>query len=200
MVFREVPLQEVSSHCLPSTVVADREGLKKQEHSSGGVCVGVVFAADKIQDLVAKGEVAKNSLWTRLLPAFFPEDAPYTVCHRAMLDVGFTIDQESPIHITAICRFLAGQRSKHNNARIFVTQPAKVDLQTIEKFASSLPCMENMLPALAGNLAQVLKSTMRWLRIFRWVWNHRQSSGRKEDARSLPTSPVERTDWSKIDD
>ncbi len=55
MVFREVPLQEVASPCLPGTAVADREGLQKQEHSSGGVCVGVVFAADKIQDLVAKG-------------------------------------------------------------------------------------------------------------------------------------------------
>jgi hypothetical protein len=116
--FDQVATKGAGHHALMGLGVSKRDRLEQQENSTGGVSVGVVFTPDEMDQLVTEGHRPEDTLAPRLLHAQFGNDPANLSCQFEMFGIGRAIDQECPVDIAAVRKFIASERTEDHDAEI----------------------------------------------------------------------------------
>ena len=123
MILLEVPAQDGAHHAIANSAVANLARFEEQEHSTGGIAVGVGIAADLVDKVMAEGQLAKHLRGTWRFLAKPLELRPDRLRDDEMLRVGLTVYEQSPVDIAPFGHFTASQRPERHEGAVGGHEP-----------------------------------------------------------------------------
>jgi hypothetical protein len=122
-----VILLDVASQKLPDHAIAGQSiratranglRLEEEQDSLGRVSIGIMLAADSMDELMAKRQPTEHASQTRFLMAEPMQMASYVLDHLEVRLVCLAIHEQGPVHVTSVRPFTARERAEHDHRRV----------------------------------------------------------------------------------